>query len=152
MMFLSIRTDDANVYDCHATLRGSGEYAGASKRVGHPRHQYVTGLQERAAECERLGVREVAIRLVDVLPISNVRQLNQAHVPFRVLVFRLYPVAIHKHPGGRHSVDKGGHGPPHFSIPSSSFIPRWISSSSFASSARISLGGRCSISSCTISL
>ena len=42
--------------------------------------------------------------------------------------------------------------PAHPSIPSSSFIPRWISSSSFASSARISFGGRCSTSSCTTSL
>ena len=40
----------------------------------------------------------------------------------------------------------------HLSIPSNSFIPRWISSSSFARSARISLGARCSIISCTTSL
>ncbi len=40
----------------------------------------------------------------------------------------------------------------HSSIPSSSFIPRLISSSSLARSARISFGARCSVSSCTISL
>ena len=32
------------------------------------------------------------------------------------------------------------------SIPSSFFIPAWISASSFASSARISFGARCSTS------
>ena len=40
----------------------------------------------------------------------------------------------------------------HSSIPSSSFISRWISSSSFASSARISFGARCSTATCTTSL
>ena len=40
----------------------------------------------------------------------------------------------------------------HLNIPSNSSIPRWISFSCFASSARISFGARCSITSYTTSL
>ena len=40
----------------------------------------------------------------------------------------------------------------HFRLPSNSVIPRWISFSSFASSARISFGGRCSTASYSTSL
>ena len=56
------------------------------------------------------------------------------------------------------AIDKFGKFPksckaaPHFSIPSNSFIPRWISSSSLTRSARISFGARWSIASCTTSL
>jgi hypothetical protein len=82
--------------DCSPAV--SRKDARPPERVRHAGNQDVTWSQVRAAESRGGRAREETIGSVFPLSISDVRQLNEPHIAFRILVLAFNPVAVYEDP------------------------------------------------------
>lgn len=100
-------SNHADVYNRNGLTRIARKNARAPERIWHAGNQDISGLQKCTTEHERLFISKVAIRLIEVRPITYISQLNQPNVTPRVLVFRLDPVSIRKHIRFRQCIAQG---------------------------------------------
>ena len=89
-------SDDANIDYGNRFLFIAWENTGSPKRVRHAGDQHVIFLQEGAVKFGCFLQRHEAVRLVSVIAITDIGQLNQTDISLWVLVFGFYPITVDK--------------------------------------------------------